>query len=69
MMHFYATEYAQEGTSLFDRSKGDITVVTGTTATSAYVAGADKFVTVTLSGFSTTSEGKLVGTCWCSNGY
>jgi len=56
---FYATEYGQEGTSLFDRSKGNITVHTGLTA-GVYTAG-DKFVTVTLSGFSTSNDGKLLG--------
>jgi hypothetical protein len=56
---FYATEYGQEGTSLFDRSKGNITVHTGLT-TGLYTAG-DKFVTVTLSGFSSSSDGKLLG--------
>jgi hypothetical protein len=59
---FYATEYDQEGTSLFDRSKGEITFITGVTAQLpfAYVAG-DKYLNLILSGFSTTFEGKLVG--------
>lgn len=59
---FYATEYAQEGTSLFDRSKGEITFVTGTTAQLpfSYAAG-DKTLNLIISGFSTTFEGKLVG--------
>ena len=58
---FYATEYAEEGTSLFDRSKGRIEFVTGsTTQTPAYAIG-DRSVTLTVSGFSTTNEGKLVG--------
>jgi len=58
---FYATEYAQEGTSLFDRSKGEITIITGvTTPVFAYVAG-DKSLSVIIAGFSTTFEGKLVG--------
>jgi hypothetical protein len=58
----YASEYGDEGTSLFDRSKGSITVVTGTCAQSpyAYTAG-DTQLSVILSGFSTTYEGKLVG--------
>lgn len=58
----YATEYNDEGTSLFDRSKGSITVVTGTCAQTpyAYTAG-DKQLVVVVSGFSTTHEGKLVG--------
>jgi hypothetical protein len=58
---FYATEYNQEGTSLFDRSKGEIVVVTGNTAISpAWVSG-DKFVTVLITGFTSTNDGKLVG--------
>jgi hypothetical protein len=59
---FYATEYAEEGTSLFDRSKGEITFITGvaTQTPFAWVAGT-KYLTVVLSGFSTTFEGKLVG--------
>jgi hypothetical protein len=58
---FYATQYNEEGTSLFDRSKGQITVLTASTTVIAGVPGVDKFVTVNLSGFSTTFEGKLVG--------
>jgi hypothetical protein len=58
---FYATKYNEEGTSLFDRSKGEMTIVTGlTTVSPAYTVG-DKFVSVILSGFTTTSEGKLIG--------
>lgn len=58
---FYATQYDQEGTSLFDISKGKFTVVTGTcTQTPAYNLG-DSYATVTISGFVTTSAGKLVG--------
>jgi len=58
---FYATEYAQEGDSLFDRSRGNITVVTGLTTASTWVNGVDKFITVTLGGFATDSQGKLIG--------
>jgi len=59
---FYATEYAEEGTSLFDRSKGEITVVTGATVQTPYTyTQGDKQLTLLLSGFSTTFEGKLVG--------
>jgi len=58
---FYATEYGEEGESLFDISKGRYTIVTGTTTnTPAYVDG-DRIVTSTIAGFSTTSSGKLVG--------
>jgi hypothetical protein len=60
---FYATEYAEEGTSLFDRSKGEMTVVTATglTAASPFTFGVDKFAQITLVGFSITNEGKLIG--------
>lgn len=58
---FYATQYGEEGTGLFDRSKGRITVVTGTGVQSpAYTAG-DRSVTLTVDGFTVTSQGKLVG--------
>ena len=57
--NYYATEYGDEGTSLFDRSKGGATVVTGVTSGS-YAVG-DKFVSLTISGFTTTDQGKLVG--------
>ncbi len=59
---FYATEANDEGTSLFDRSKGAITVVTGTCAQSpyAYTAG-DKSLALVISGFTTTEQGKLIG--------
>ena len=59
---FYATEYTEEGASLFDRSKGEITIITGTTAQVPYAyATGNKNLTLVLSGFSTTFEGKLVG--------
>ena len=58
---FYATEYGQEGTGLFDRSKGRIQEVSGaSTQTPAYVAG-DRVVTLSLAGFAITDQGKLVG--------
>ena len=59
---FYATEYAEEGTSLFDRSKGEITFVTGATAQVPYAyAAGNKTLNLVISGFSATFEGKLVG--------
>jgi hypothetical protein len=58
---FYATKYNEEGTSLFDRSKGDITVVTGATTASTWTVGVDKFVTLTVGDIYSTAEGKLVG--------
>ena len=58
---FYATKYGEEGDSLFDRSRGNITVNTGATTASTWVNGVDKFVTVTLGGFSSSQDGKLLG--------
>jgi hypothetical protein len=58
---FYATKYDDEGTSLFDNSKGDITTVTASTTASTYVLGTDKYVTLNVGGIYSTSEGKLVG--------
>ena len=59
---FYATEYAEEGTSLFDRSKGNILIETGVTTQSPYAyAAGDKQLLLVLSGFNTTYEGKLIG--------
>jgi hypothetical protein len=57
---FYATEYDNEGTSLFDRSKGDITVVTGTAVSSGYTQGL-KYFPVVVTGITSTSDGKLIG--------
>jgi len=61
---FYATEYNEEGLSLFDRSKGNFLLITGATVTpaggSAYALG-DKMLRVDITGFTTTAEGKLVG--------
>jgi len=58
---FYATKYNDEDLGLFDRSKGRYTVISGTCGQSpAYVSG-DKQVTLVVSGFSVTSQGKLVG--------
>jgi len=59
---FYAKSYDDEGTSLFDRSKGELTITSGTCAQSPYAyTAADKSLTLVISGFSTTYEGKLVG--------
>jgi len=58
---FYATSYDEEGTGLFDRSKGAITFVTGATTLSSTFTNGDRVLTATISGFSTTNEGKLVG--------
>jgi len=57
---FYATEYAQEGTSLFDRSKGQMSIITGATTGASYTYG-DKFVQVVIHGFLVSDSGKLVG--------
>jgi len=56
---FYAQSYGDEGTSLFDNSKGAITNVTGVAA-GTYNAG-DKYVSVRFSGFTATEQGKLIG--------
>lgn len=58
---FYADKYDEEGTSLFDRSKGDITTVTGSTTATTFTIGTDKFVTINVGGIYSTQEGKLVG--------
>lgn len=58
---FYATEYGDEGTSLYDRSKGRFTVVTGDTYLDPSYSDGDRIATVTVSGFTVTSQGKLVG--------
>jgi hypothetical protein len=58
---FYATKYNEEGESLFDRSRGQITVVTGSTTASTFTIGTDKFITLTVGGFATDSQGKLIG--------
>lgn len=58
---FYATQYGDEGESLFDRSKGRVTTVTGATAQTPAYSANDKIVTLVISGFSTTNSGKLVG--------
>ena len=57
---FYATEYGDEGTSLFDNSKGEIMVHQAVCTTVGYVAG-QPFYTVTLPGIISTAEGRLVG--------
>lgn len=58
---FYAKEYGDEGESLFDRSKGEITVETGiATQPSTYSQG-DKTLMLEISGFSSASDGKLIG--------
>lgn len=59
---FYATKYAEEGDSLFDRSKGSMTTHTGATVASATTFTSDgRFATVVISGFLTSDSGKLVG--------
>jgi hypothetical protein len=65
---FYASEYGEEGTSLYDASKGRITPVTGSLSITSGTVGSvaqdvagTSSVTVTLAGFTTTNQGKLVG--------
>ena len=57
---FYASEYGDEGTSLFDLSRGTVQVVTGDTTASTYTVG-DKYIEVAMGGFSVTDQGKLIG--------
>jgi hypothetical protein len=58
---FYATAYDQEGTSLFDNSKGVMTIYTGATTASTYTLGVSSIVTITLGGILSVESGKLVG--------
>ena len=58
---FYASEYGEEGTSLFDLSKGGVTTVTGLTTQASWVNGADRFIELTLGGFNVTDQGRLIG--------
>lgn len=58
---FYATQYGDEGTSLFDRSKGRITQVTAGTSLDVSYADGNTVAIVTVSGFTTTDQGKLIG--------
>jgi hypothetical protein len=58
---YYAKSYDDEGTSLFDRSKGAITTVSGTGVVTTGTLGTDQVLDLTLSGFTLTSQGKLVG--------
>ncbi len=58
---FYASEYNEEGTSLFDRSRGDITVITGTTTKPVAYAAGNTSIRVIYSGFTVDFQGKLVG--------
>lgn len=57
---FYATEYGNEGDSLFDLSKGTMDTHTGTTTGYTYVVG-DKYATINIGGFLSGDSGKLVG--------
>jgi hypothetical protein len=59
---FYATEYGDEGTSLFDLSKGQLTSnpLATTSMDNSYVDGALSGI-LTVSGFTVTDQGTLVG--------
>jgi len=57
---FYATEYGDEGTSLFDRSKGRFTQVSDAATPTGFTVG-DRIATIIVDGFTTTSQGKLIG--------
>ncbi|MFW6273099.1 MAG: hypothetical protein ACOC2U_04910 [bacterium] len=58
---FYATEYNDEGESLFDRSKGSVEIVTTTPNVDSFDIGDDKTVGMTITGFTHTSDGRLIG--------
>lgn len=58
---YYATSYDDEGTSLYNRTKGAETVITGTCTQSPSWVQGDKQVFLTVGGFSTTNAGKIVG--------
>ena len=58
---FYASEYGEEGDSLFDLSKGKITQETGTTTLEVSYADGNRQAVITMGGFNTTDQGKLVG--------
>ena len=58
---FYASEYNEEGTSLFDRSKGSMEVLTGDTTATTFTIGVSPSATITVGGFYTTAEGTLIG--------
>lgn len=57
---FYASEYGEEGTSLFDLSKGNVTVNTGLTVHSDWAASTTSLL-LEFSGFSTSGDGTLTG--------
>lgn len=58
---FYASQYDEEGTSLFDRSKGRITENVGVAVPTAPYTVGDELIRLQISGFTLTDSGKLVG--------
>lgn len=59
---YYATEYDDYGTALHDRTNGRIAVASGATSiTTSITVGTTKFAHGSITGFSTTNRGKLVG--------
>jgi len=59
---FYATSATEEGTSLFDNSKGEMTIITGTTsAVTSIVVGTTTHATIKLGGLISNEAGRLVG--------
>jgi len=56
----YATQYNDYGDALFNRTSGNARKVTGTVTVTGYAVGAPK-AKAKITGFSTTSRGKLVG--------
>ena len=59
---FYATEYDDEGTSLFDKSRGSVTIETGTTtAVDSFVDGQTKHFVVKIDDMNMDNQGRLIG--------
>lgn len=58
---FYASSYGDEGSSLFDRSKGKATISSGAVTVGAITLGTTQFLTAAIPGFSITNRGKLNG--------
>ena len=59
---FYATEYNDEGDSLFDRSRGTVSGITGNLVIVEGTPGTDKYITVKATGWTAGGDrGKLIG--------
>ncbi len=58
---FYATEYDDEGTSLFDKSRGTISIEKHEGVEATGYTGGDKYATLKFDDFDMDDQGKLVG--------